>query len=201
MVCVCVCVCVYLCLCVCLWLKLWDRQCIYVDAVTDVHICRTSLTRGWREEVLECRDSRVSMLSKHVLRYVARSHHPSCFRVVQRHSYSQKVSEPLRIMFCGSDEFSCASLRALHKEQQRDQDGILSIDVLCRPGKRTGRSLKTIREGGLHAIWILVSATDDRSPHQESRCWAGPHRAWEGHIYKVGCKSLLSGRGISTDKR
>lgn len=57
------------------------------------------------------------------------------------------VSKPLRILFCGSDQFSAASLRALHAEQQRDPAGIPSIDVLVRPGKRAGRGLKIVREG------------------------------------------------------
>ncbi|RFU29656.1 hypothetical protein B7463_g6683, partial [Scytalidium lignicola] len=59
---------------------------------------------------------------------------------------SSKVSKPLRILYCGSDDFSSASLRALHAEQLRDPQTIASIDVMCRPGKRTGRSLKKIRE-------------------------------------------------------
>lgn len=63
-------------------------------------------------------------------------------------SYSStKISDPLRILFCGSDEFSSASLRALHDEHIQRPDAIAGIDVVCRPGKRTGRGLKTIREG------------------------------------------------------
>lgn len=58
-----------------------------------------------------------------------------------------KTSKPLRILFCGSDAFSSASLRGLYEEQRRNPDLIASIDVLCRPGKPSGRSLKTIREG------------------------------------------------------
>lgn len=61
--------------------------------------------------------------------------------------YSTKVSKPLRILFCGSDEFSIASLQAIHAAHQRNPDFIKSIDVFCRPGKRAGRSLKKIREG------------------------------------------------------
>lgn len=58
-----------------------------------------------------------------------------------------KSYEPLRILFCGSDEFSIASLKALHGEHQRHPDRIASIDVVCRPGKRVGRGKKIIREG------------------------------------------------------
>jgi methionyl-tRNA formyltransferase len=61
--------------------------------------------------------------------------------------FATRSYDPLRILFCGSDEFSIASLKALHKEQQDQPDRISSIDVVCRPGKRVGRGLKKIREG------------------------------------------------------
>lgn len=60
-----------------------------------------------------------------------------------------KTYDPLRILFCGADEFSIASLKALHEEHVRRPDRISSIDVVCRPGKRVGRGLKNIREGTL----------------------------------------------------
>ncbi|KAG0645833.1 Methionyl-tRNA [Hyphodiscus hymeniophilus] len=63
-----------------------------------------------------------------------------------------KSSKPLRILFCGSDEFSSASLRAVYDEQRRDPNLIASIDVMCRPGKPSGRSLKTIREVPIKAV-------------------------------------------------
>ncbi|KAI0108465.1 Formyltransferase [Daldinia grandis] len=53
-----------------------------------------------------------------------------------------KTSDPLRILFCGSDEFSCASLEALHQEHVRNPTLIQSIDVVVRPGKLTGRGNK-----------------------------------------------------------
>ena len=56
-----------------------------------------------------------------------------------------KKSEPLRILFCGSDDFSCASLEALHREHVDSPGLIQSIDVVVRPGKRTGRGLKVIQ--------------------------------------------------------
>lgn len=61
--------------------------------------------------------------------------------------------QPLRILFCGSDNFSIASLKALDAERnsgagQSSGGGLIeSIDVVCRPGKRVGRGLKEIREG------------------------------------------------------
>jgi hypothetical protein len=62
--------------------------------------------------------------------------------------YSTKdSSEPLRILFCGSDEFSSASLRALHAEHRRNPQSIASIDVVHRPAKRVERGLKAVREG------------------------------------------------------
>ncbi|GBF61724.1 methionyl-tRNA formyltransferase [Trichophyton mentagrophytes] len=63
-----------------------------------------------------------------------------------RHYSSAKACDPLRILFCGSDEFSIASLNALYNERVESPDTIASIDVVCRPGKPVGRAMKTIRE-------------------------------------------------------
>lgn len=65
---------------------------------------------------------------------------------------STKVSKPLRVLFCGSDDFSSASLRALHAEQKTNPEGIASIDILCRPGKPTGRGLKFTRDVPIKAV-------------------------------------------------
>ena len=59
--------------------------------------------------------------------------------------YTHKAINPLRILFCGSDELSVASLRALHGEHVEHPERIASIDVVSRPGKRVGRGLKSIR--------------------------------------------------------
>lgn len=56
---------------------------------------------------------------------------------------------PLRILFCGSDEFSCVSLQALYSEFFRSRKMIRSIDVVVRPAKPVGRGLKEMREGML----------------------------------------------------
>ncbi|KAG7289708.1 hypothetical protein NEMBOFW57_006084 [Staphylotrichum longicolle] len=61
-------------------------------------------------------------------------------------------SDPLRILFCGSDQFSCTSLQALHDEQQRNGDLIQSIDVVVRPSKPSGRGLKVLREVPLRSL-------------------------------------------------
>lgn len=63
--------------------------------------------------------------------------------------YSARVSDPLRILFCGSDAFSCESLRALDKVRRSEPQLVKSIDVVTRPPKRTGRGLKVIRHGEL----------------------------------------------------
>jgi methionyl-tRNA formyltransferase len=75
-----------------------------------------------------------------------------CFRVpyspsAARRFASTKTSDPLRILFCGSDDFSIASLRAVHKLQEAEPQLIASIDVVHRPGKLTGRGLKELKEG------------------------------------------------------
>lgn len=57
------------------------------------------------------------------------------------------VVPPLRILFCGSDDFSIASLRALSKTQREKPELIEAIDVVHRPAKPTGRGLKTLRDG------------------------------------------------------
>lgn len=66
------------------------------------------------------------------------------------HSTQSKVSDPLRILFCGSDEFSCESLKALHVEHERNVALIRSIDVVVRPPKPSGRGLKLLRQGIQH---------------------------------------------------
>ncbi|KAK4463415.1 Formyltransferase [Cladorrhinum samala] len=63
-------------------------------------------------------------------------------------SHSKPQSKPLRILFCGSDTFSCDSLLSLHQElvhPTRKPPLIQSIDVLVRPPKPTGRGLKTLK--------------------------------------------------------
>ncbi|QUC16055.1 uncharacterized protein UV8b_00296 [Ustilaginoidea virens] len=59
---------------------------------------------------------------------------------------ARKVSDPLRILFCGSDAFSCESLRALHREHVRNRALVEALHVMVLPGRRTGRGLKRLRE-------------------------------------------------------
>lgn len=65
---------------------------------------------------------------------------------------SSHASSPLRILFCGSDEFSAASLKAIHQESAQNPSLIESIDVVVRPPKPTGRGYKTIRQVPLQAV-------------------------------------------------
>ncbi|KAK5114999.1 hypothetical protein LTR85_010037 [Meristemomyces frigidus] len=61
-------------------------------------------------------------------------------------SAAAKQHDPLRVLFCGADEFSIYSLRALHELQKKRTDKVESIDVVCRPDKRVGRGMKQIQE-------------------------------------------------------
>ncbi|KAI0201906.1 hypothetical protein F4808DRAFT_422735 [Astrocystis sublimbata] len=67
-------------------------------------------------------------------------------------SISKSVAEPLHILFCGSDDFSCASLKALHDEHVRNPDLIRSIDVVVRPGKRVGRGYRHISHPPIRSL-------------------------------------------------
>jgi len=71
---------------------------------------------------------------------------------LSKYTYTSKVSKPLRVLFCGSDDFSCESLRALHQEQQDNSELIASIDVMCRPGKKSGRGMTQIRDVPIKAV-------------------------------------------------
>ncbi|KAI5291767.1 Methionyl-tRNA formyltransferase [Ascosphaera aggregata] len=62
-------------------------------------------------------------------------------------SATKSFSDPLRILFCGSDQFSINALCALQGERMRSPDTIQTIDIICRPPKRVGAKLKKIREG------------------------------------------------------
>ncbi|KAK7931648.1 formyl transferase [Apiospora marii] len=81
----------------------------------------------------------------------------------------KKQSDTLRILFCGSDEFSSASLRALHEEKERNPGLIESIDVVVRPGKRVGRGLKQIQ----HPPIRQVAEDDLKLPVHERDTFTG----------------------------
>ncbi|KAF7563430.1 hypothetical protein G7046_g664 [Stylonectria norvegica] len=61
-------------------------------------------------------------------------------------SATRQPSDPLRILFCGSDEFSCASLKVLYEEHTKNKDLVESVDVMVLPPKRVGRGYKNVRQ-------------------------------------------------------
>ncbi|KAI0421339.1 formyl transferase [Xylaria grammica] len=71
----------------------------------------------------------------------------------RRYSTTPKEkSDPLHILFCGSDDFSCASLKALYDEHIQNPDLIRSIEVVVRPGKRVGRGHRTIQHPPIRSV-------------------------------------------------
>lgn len=95
-------------------------------------------------------------------------------------SYSQHSSSvQLRILFCGSDDFSIASLNALHRYSQESGSIVASIDVAAKTDKRVGRGLKIVRPPPIKPFaqslglpihqfdtfrgWSLPTATDGSS--------------------------------------
>ncbi|TGJ87050.1 hypothetical protein E0Z10_g1782 [Xylaria hypoxylon] len=97
-------------------------------------------------------------LFHHGYHYATRSRQQHNISVVFLHqgrqysTTSKKISDPLHVLFCGSDDFSCASLQALHDEHVQNPDLIKSIDVVVRPGKPTGRGYKTMRESRIRSL-------------------------------------------------
>lgn len=84
-------------------------------------------------------------LYRYPIHPISRAHNCSAAKYHKR-LYSSKACEPLRILFCGSDEFSIASLRALDRKRKEQPELIASIDVVCRPEKHVQRNLKQLRE-------------------------------------------------------
>ncbi|KAM0287210.1 hypothetical protein ACHAQH_000524 [Verticillium albo-atrum] len=68
----------------------------------------------------------------------------------------------------GTHEFSIAALRALHEEHLRKPSLIESLDVVIRPGKPTGRGLRTIRQ-----VPIKSTAQDLGLPIHEINTFTG----------------------------
>ncbi|KAK3996744.1 formyl transferase [Cladorrhinum sp. PSN332] len=70
-------------------------------------------------------------------------------------SLGKPKSDPLRILFCGSDLFSSSSLTALWDEMQnqnlsKENRLIESIDVMVRPPKPTGRGNRSLIKAPVH---------------------------------------------------
>ncbi|KAI5275970.1 Formyltransferase [Aureobasidium subglaciale] len=88
--------------------------------------------------------------------YTARSRVFACRSCVlsRRHLSSSSQHDPLRVLFCGADEFSIFSLKALNKIKEEHPDKVASIDVVCRKDKRVGRGLKQIREVPIKSVAV-----------------------------------------------
>ncbi|KAL4900558.1 hypothetical protein BDW74DRAFT_170744 [Aspergillus multicolor] len=95
---------------------------------------------------------------------------------------STRPYDPLRILFCGSDYFSIASLEALHNEHKKHPERIASIDVVCRPGKRVGRGLKQIREVPIKSVASKLAL-----PVHEVDTFTG----WQPPVYSDGPINLI----------
>ncbi|RCI09098.1 hypothetical protein L249_5043 [Ophiocordyceps polyrhachis-furcata BCC 54312] len=87
-----------------------------------------------------------------VLLYSARTLFPCLVRAGRRRfeSTTTRASDPLRILFCGSDAFSCESLRALHREL--GSGAVEALDVMVLPPKRMGRGMKQLRQVPCRAL-------------------------------------------------
>lgn len=80
------------------------------------------------------------------------SHSPFPPLTFSNSGYAKLVSDPLRILFCGSDAFSTPSLRALHSLQTSHPSLVESVDVLVRPGKPVGRGLKQVKHSACYHL-------------------------------------------------
>ncbi|KAG6314258.1 hypothetical protein E4U22_000181 [Claviceps purpurea] len=63
------------------------------------------------------------------------------------HAPARQPQEPLRILFCGSDKFSCPSLKALHQEMERKTGLVESIEVVVLPNMFQGRGMRYVEDG------------------------------------------------------
>ena len=79
-------------------------------------------------------------------------------------SSSGRLFEPLRVLFCGSDDFSAASLHALHNEHIERPDVVAALHVVSKKPKPTGRGLKVLREGSFISYPENPLFTEDSVP-------------------------------------
>lgn len=99
-----------------------------------------------------------------------------------RRSFSQRdTDQPLRILFCGSDEFSITSLEALHRYASSSDSNVASIDVATKTDKRTGRGLKVIKSPPIKSIAEKLGL----AVHQFDtfRGWSLPASSVSGQAY------------------
>ena len=86
-----------------------------------------------------------------ILRYISRPFAPlrhqlrrgASHRGVHYRTTSGKLSDPLRILFCGSDSVSVEALQAVHTESLHNPELVERVEVGVLPPKASGRGLKT----------------------------------------------------------
>ena len=91
------------------------------------------------------------------------------------------IDQPLRVLFCGSDEFSITSLEALHQYAKSADSNVASIDVATKTDKRTGRGLKVIKPPPIKPVAEKLGLP----VHQFDtfRGWSMPDSATSGETY------------------
>src|SRR3569833_70428 len=93
-----------------------------------------------------------------LLARTAWTRHGACRAQKRWVSQAKPPSDPLHVLFCGSDYFSGKSLEALHREHAANPGLIASIYVVTRRSKPTGRGMKTITES-LYSSFIIRDNT------------------------------------------
>lgn len=91
-------------------------------------------------------------VSQAARRRITCNSNPLALRGCRRNSSYLNNGRSLRILFCGSDEFSITSLQALHKYAESNDSSVASIEVATKTDKRTGRGLKTIKPPPIKAV-------------------------------------------------
>lgn len=106
-----------------------------------------------------CQSSHVTTSSMSTSRIYKSSAH-SMLRLcsASRRSLTTSTTSPLRILFCGSDDFSSHSLSAL---SSLSNDLVQSITVLTRPPRPTGRGLKKLT---YRMFYLLCKLTMNTPP-------------------------------------
>lgn len=115
---------------------------------------------------------------------------------------ASKQHEPLNILFCGADDFSVYSLRALRTLQEERPEKIAGIEVVCRPDKYTGRGLKKLHEGQIdepQPFWthMLTSPSPYKKRYEPARPQPTSDRYIQGLVttqlnQSGGCSFLRS---------
>ncbi|KAL7942176.1 formyl transferase [Trichoderma barbatum] len=123
-------------------IKGWEENIGKTELVMKIHV--DQIRSGRRMYLVEGRDPSADASKKWIL--AGEGKLTGLGKRAEVKNGSVVVSDPLRILFCGSDAFSCESLRALHQEHERNAKLIESLDVMVLPPRRTGRGFKDIKE-------------------------------------------------------